>query len=71
MRVLIVEDDPDVGEVLSLAFGIQWSDSEVCVARLPARSPTVHVCLRGRSPGSATIQHDRHDGVTALPTAVY
>lgn len=32
MRVLIVEDEPDVAEVLSLAFAMQWSDTEVRVA---------------------------------------
>ncbi len=33
MRILVVDDDPDIGEAITLAFGVQWPEAVVLVAR--------------------------------------
>jgi two-component system KDP operon response regulator KdpE len=31
-RILVVDDDPDIGEAITLAFGVQWPDATVVIA---------------------------------------
>jgi len=33
MRILVVDDDPDIAEAITLAFGVQWPEAVVLVAR--------------------------------------
>ena len=46
MKILLVEDDPDVGETVSMAFSMRWPDSEV------HRSETGKEALAAASKGS-------------------
>ena len=32
MKILIIDDDPGIGEVVSLAFELRWPDAKVMVA---------------------------------------
>ncbi|MBM3176108.1 MAG: response regulator, partial [Chloroflexi bacterium] len=37
MKVLIIEDDPEIVESISLAFHIRWPEAEVLSSRLGSR----------------------------------